>query len=230
MEKWLGSSGEAKESGGLKMLLNLLDLNIKAFLPQVAWKSLSKRAIPGTWVRFPPCFKLGFCLWIKAWTLNLDWMHLISDTVFTQKKTTFLALWRGIKVYLDHTLLNLCSLPQSIYWTHSDLISSWILYVSTSTANCPPLSILLSITGKPEFHLPWSELSSATLPYFWKSANKTILQVCKTLAFGLIWVLPKSKQTCHQCHSDKSNNGTIFSNDRPWNSSFAHCLCKYSFF
>lgn len=38
LKKWLGSSGGAKESGGLRMLLSLLDLNIRAFLPQVVWK------------------------------------------------------------------------------------------------------------------------------------------------------------------------------------------------
>lgn len=120
------------------MLLSLSDLNINTFLPQVVWKrpKFKQESYSRCLGEIPPM--------LQAWLLLMDqtfielgpwiWTECISplrQSLFRQE-TTFLALWRGIKVYLDHTLLNPCSLQQSICWTHSDLINSCILYVGTS--------------------------------------------------------------------------------------------------
>lgn len=76
--------------------------------------SLRKRVIPGTWVRFLPHFKLGFCLQIRLlesldpeFGLNVShfWNSLYSDN-----KQLSLLFEERIKVYLGQTLLNTCSL------------------------------------------------------------------------------------------------------------------------
>lgn len=76
--------------------------------------SLKKRVIPGTWVRFLPHYKLGFCLQIRLLEsldpeLGLNASHF-WNCLYSDKKQPSLLLEEGIKVYLDQTLLNICSL------------------------------------------------------------------------------------------------------------------------